>query len=102
MTADYSTLQIIKQFLVIFQIAPLVCFAISRSGLFAGLHLERTMADGDNINISIRRDAAHYLSMLLEDQLLDLGSNSLNQHVEIIRDAYQHIKTEIEQTLARA
>jgi hypothetical protein len=55
----------------------------------------------DYINVSIRREAAHYVHMLLGDQLLDIAGNTVNQHVEIIRDAYHHVKTEIEQSLDR-
>lgn len=55
----------------------------------------------DYINISIQRDAARYVHMLLGDQLVDIAGNAINQHIEIIRDAYQHVKTEIEQSLER-
>jgi|HubBroStandDraft_2_1064218.scaffolds.fasta_scaffold286281_1 hypothetical protein len=60
---------------------------------------EAVMAAESHVNVNIDRDAAHYLIMLLGDQLLDLAGNSVNQHVEIMRGAYEHIKTIIEQSL---
>jgi hypothetical protein len=61
---------------------------------------EAVMAEESHVSVNIDRDAAHYLVMLLGDQLLDLTDNALNQHLEIMRGAYQHIKTIIEQSLA--
>jgi len=57
------------------------------------------MADESHVNVNIDRDAAHYLVMLLGDQLLDMTDSALNQHVEVMRGAYQHIKAIIEQSL---
>lgn len=57
------------------------------------------MADESHVSVNIERDAAHYLVMLLGDQLLDMAGNTVNQHLEIMRGAYQHIKTIIEQSL---
>jgi len=59
------------------------------------------MTEKYQINITINRDAAHYLFMLLGDQLLDIGDKTVNQHVESIRDAYLHVKTIIERSLER-
>jgi hypothetical protein len=37
--------------------------------------------DDDKVTISLRRDAAHYLSMLLGDQLVSLGDTVMNEHI---------------------
>jgi hypothetical protein len=57
------------------------------------------MTTENHVCIAIQRDAAHYLCMLLEDQLFDMTGRIDSQHIETIRQAYRHIKTEIELSL---
>jgi hypothetical protein len=56
--------------------------------------------DDDKVTISLRRDAAHYLSMLLGDQLVSLGDAVMNEHILPILQAYQHANQQIEHALA--
>jgi hypothetical protein len=56
--------------------------------------------DDDKVTISLRRDAAHYLSMLLGDQLVSLGDTVMNEHILPILRAYQHANQQIEHALA--
>ena len=56
--------------------------------------------DKDTITISMRRDTAHYLSMLLGDQLLDFNGTLGYEHIEPLRSAYRHVNEEIERALA--
>lgn len=62
--------------------------------------------DEETIVISMRRDAAHYVSMLLADQLLSINDSAINSAVsfqlEPIRGAYEHVRETIELALARA
>jgi hypothetical protein len=58
------------------------------------------------IVVSMRRDAAHYLSMLLGDQLLSIKDSAIDiamrSQLEPIRGAYEHVRETIEQALAKA
>jgi hypothetical protein len=56
--------------------------------------------DNDTITISMHRDAAHYLYMLLGDQLLSLNESLVTEHIQPIRFAYEHVNEEIERALA--
>jgi hypothetical protein len=56
--------------------------------------------DRDWVTISMRRDAAHYVSMLLEDQLVALRESVMTEHLLPIRCAYEHVNEEIEHALA--
>ena len=58
--------------------------------------------DQERITVSIRRDAAFYLSMLLGDQILSISDTSIPVQLEAMRKAYEHIKEEIEQQLSRS
>jgi hypothetical protein len=62
----------------------------------------KTLMDKDTITISMRRDTAHYLSMLLGDQLLEFSSNLGYEHIEPLRSAYKHVNEEIERALTAA
>lgn len=61
--------------------------------------------DEETIVISMRRDAAHYVSMLLGDQLLSINDSTIDRAIsfqlEPIRGAYEHVRETIEQALAR-
>jgi hypothetical protein len=61
--------------------------------------------DEETIVISMRRDAAHYLSMLLGDQLLSIKDSVIDSamsfQLEPIRGAYEHVRETIELALAR-
>jgi hypothetical protein len=61
--------------------------------------VDKAVQKENHVNIAIRRDAVHYLCMLLEDQLFDLAGHAVSQHLETIRQAYRHIKAEIEHSL---
>ena len=50
----------------------------------------------------MRRDAAHFVSMLLGDQLLSIGDSAVPQQLEPIRGAYEHVMGVIEQALITA
>ena len=58
----------------------------------------------ETIVISMRRDAAHYVSMLLGDQLLSINDSviegAMSFQLEPMRGAYQHVRETIEQALA--
>jgi hypothetical protein len=54
----------------------------------------------DKITVSISREAAHYLSMLLQDQLVDFENGFMTQHFIPIRDAYEQVNETIERALA--
>jgi hypothetical protein len=54
----------------------------------------------DKVTISLSRDAAHYLSMLLGDQLVSLGDTVMNEHILPILQAYRHANQQIEHALA--
>ena len=56
--------------------------------------------NNDEVVISMRRDAAHYLAMLLGDQLVSLGDTVMNEHILPILRAYQHANQQIEHALA--
>lgn len=60
--------------------------------------------DEETIVISMRRDAAHYVSMLLGDQLLSINDSGIDKatsfQLEPIRGAYEHVRETIEQALA--
>jgi hypothetical protein len=56
----------------------------------------------ETIIISMRRDAAHYVSMLLGDQLLNIGDSAIPQQLEPIRGAYKHVMGVIEKALITA
>lgn len=62
--------------------------------------------DEETIVISMRRDAAHYVSMLLGDQLLSIDDSVIDSatsfQLEPIRGAYEHVRETIEQALAWA
>jgi len=62
--------------------------------------------DEETIVISMRRDAAHYLSMLLGDQLLSINDSAIDSamsfQLEPIRGAYEHVRETIEQALAKS
>lgn len=62
--------------------------------------------DEETIVISMRRDAAHYVSMLLGDQLLSIDDSAINSamsfQLEPIRGAYEHVRKTIEQALAKS
>jgi hypothetical protein len=53
----------------------------------------------ETIIISMRRDAAHYVSMLLGDQILSISDSSITRQLEPIRGAYEHVRQMIEQAL---
>jgi hypothetical protein len=60
----------------------------------------------ETIIISMRRDAAHYVSMLLGDQLLSINDGAIDSamsfQLEPIRGAYEHVRETIEQALANS
>jgi hypothetical protein len=56
--------------------------------------------DTDTITISMPRDAAHYVSMLLADQLFSFAEIVTSEHFLPIRRAYEHVNEEIERALA--
>lgn len=51
------------------------------------------------ILVSLRRDAAIYLSMLLDDQLLSITDSNTPSDLKEMRHAYEHVKREIEGVL---
>ena len=51
------------------------------------------------IMVLLRRDAAIYLSMLLDDQILSISDSNILSHLEEMRHAYEHVKREIEGAL---
>ncbi|HVC53123.1 MAG TPA: hypothetical protein VND87_13975 [Stellaceae bacterium] len=55
--------------------------------------------DEVKIMVSLRRGAAIYLSMLLDDQILSISDSNIPSHLEEMRCAYEHIKREIEGAL---
>ena len=57
--------------------------------------------DENTITVPMSRDAALYLSMLLEDQLLSISDTSISLQLEPMRRAYEDVKEEIEQALGR-
>jgi hypothetical protein len=56
--------------------------------------------DDDIITTSMRREVAHYLSMLLGDQLLEFNEGLMTEYIQLIRSAYEHVNEEIERALA--
>ncbi len=56
--------------------------------------------NNEKVMISMSWDAAHYLSMLLGDQLVSLGDMVVNEHTLPILRAYQHANQQIEHALA--
>lgn len=62
--------------------------------------------DEETIVISMRRDAAHYVSMLLGDQLLSISDGVIDSAMSFqlapIRGAYEHVRETIEQALAKS
>jgi|HubBroStandDraft_6_1064221.scaffolds.fasta_scaffold865450_2 hypothetical protein len=57
--------------------------------------------DEAKITVSMPSDAAFYLSMLLGDQLLSISDSGMAEPLQAMRDAYEHIKEEIERALSR-
>jgi hypothetical protein len=55
----------------------------------------------ETVVIVMRRDAAHYVSMLLGDELLDLGDGTAPL-LEPLRTAYEHVRGALEQALTNA
>jgi len=53
------------------------------------------------IMISLRRDAAMYLSMLLDDQILSICDSNIPGQLGELRSAYEHVKQEVEEALRR-
>jgi len=56
----------------------------------------------ETVVIVMRRDAAHYLSMLLGDELLNLGDGAVPLQLEPLRSAYEHVRGALEQALVNA
>jgi hypothetical protein len=63
---------------------------------------ERGGVTQETIIIVMQRDAAHYLSMLLGDQLLTLGDGTVPMQLEPLRSAYEHVRDVVEQALVSA
>ena len=56
--------------------------------------------DNNTVTISMDRDVAHYLSMLLADQLVGLDDTPMTEHIVPIRRAYERVNEELERALA--
>ena len=55
--------------------------------------------DEDGVIVSLRRDAARYLNMLLGDQIFSMMDCKTTCQLDEMLSAYQHVKEEIERAL---
>lgn len=51
------------------------------------------------VTILLRRDAAMYLSMLLDDQILSICDSTTPSELDELRSAYEHVRQEVGQAL---